>query len=292
MDGLEPSICHHLFDSYDHAALSETFERLAGAGFHGVELLGEPSWYPAETASLLRASGLQVTGLTAASRVSTGRDLVGHDENARRRAREHLLRCCDFANEVGTNVVGVAMSAVGRFRPHDDPDAEATRVEDALAWVDNLMQEAGMVGSIEVLNRFSSAHFTAPTAAAMAPTQRDGIRLTLDSFHLLTETRAIDDLVALAPQVANLQVSGGARGGLGSTLIDPSVFVEALIRGGYRGPVTLEAFPLGTAAFTDAGPQHAEAVHQIAGEFLAWWRSWEPSWRATTACDQTFVALR
>lgn len=280
MTSLKRSICHHLFDTYGAADLRATFDDLAGLGFDAVELLGEPTFYPAETAALVRSSGLTVTGLTAASRVSTGRDLTHYDPLVRARTREHLQKCVEFAQDIECSVVGVALTAVGRFRRDGDEAAEVGRIAEALDWLDQVANEAGVVFSIEVLNRYSSAYLNSPDADAEIGWRRPNVKLTLDTFHLLTELRSVEDIRAWAQDTANVQVSGGARGTVGLSLVDPGVFVAELAGGGYRGPVTLEAFPAGTAAFSDTENDDRALVIDIARDFIAWCDRWDREWHA------------
>lgn len=268
------SVCHHLFNAFDIDSIRHIFANLSGMRIDAVELLGEPSWYPSDTCQVLRDNGLYVSSITAAARRTTGRDLIHPSSKTRQLTREHLLRCVDFARCVDCNNVGVSLTAVGRFCRDEDSEAELKRLESALEWLSVTASREGIIFSIEVLNRFSSPYFNDPSEVLARFSDLPGVMITFDSFHLLTELRNFRDLRACASLTANIQVSGGARGSVSSGIVDPALFVNALVAGGFHGPVTLEAFPVGTAPFTDViGRDHQ--IFALVEDYANWFDEWQ-----------------
>lgn len=80
---------------YGEAPLEATLDRIAAAGFDGVELSGEPDrWRPAELRRLLAHSGLRPLALAASCAYpATRRDLAHPDPAVRAEAVAYVLRC-------------------------------------------------------------------------------------------------------------------------------------------------------------------------------------------------------
>lgn len=279
MKAFARSVCHHLFNTYEKSAIQTTTHRLAEAGFDAIELLGEPSFYPDDVAAIIRRSGLRVTSLTAASRISTGRDLVHKDRSVRANTREHIARCAAFAEELDCRFVGVSLTAVGRMVRDEDLAGELRRIDEALDWLDELGAATGITFSLEILNRYSSAYLNTVSDEGEIEWRRPNVGVTLDSFHLLTEVCALSDVELWAERTTNIQVSGGARGTVSRSLIDPGLFVSALANAGYRGPVTLEAFP-STTPFADIRAGELNELWTMADEFITWCEAWSERWES------------
>lgn len=280
---LYPSICHHLFDDYSERSVKRVVDLVSEMGFEGIELLGEPAYYPQNVDRIVRAGGLQVSAITAASRLTTGRDLTHAAPEARAATRLHIERCVDFAERVGCGLVGVALTAVGRFHKDKDEEAERLRIAEALDWLETTGRQRGVIFGIEVLNRYSSAYLNGPRDLDLLGGDRPHVKLTLDTFHLLTELESVEQLSEVGELVVNVQVSGGARGTVRRSLIDPGVFVSILAAHGYAGPVTLEAFPPGLAPFSDVATGASQSTLDLARDFLSWFRESSPKWNARPA---------
>ena len=74
--------------------MEQILDLLRRNGYAGVEILGEPGWFenPHNLSRQIADQGLEVTALTAASRLATGRDLANSDRTTRQRTVEHYLR--------------------------------------------------------------------------------------------------------------------------------------------------------------------------------------------------------
>lgn len=262
------SMCHHLVGSFSEESIRNLFPKFFDLGLSAVELLGEPDLYDATARDAIRTSDLEVSGLTAASRVSTGRDLVSADHAARAAAREHLLRCAEFALDIDTKVVGVALTAVGRFQRDRDYRLELDRIREAVDWLQAMGDKYDLFFSVEMLNRFTSAYFNSPRDVEMLG---DSCRVTvaLDSFHLLTELRELDDLAILSGRVSSIQVSGGGRGPMSKSLYSAANIVNKLVQFGFEGPIVFEGFPVNVRPFEDATYLPPSIIDHIR-TFVSW----------------------
>ncbi|MFI6394293.1 sugar phosphate isomerase/epimerase family protein [Nonomuraea sp. NPDC050547] len=250
---MQLSVCDSIFPQA--LGLNSLLDLLARSGFTGVELLGDPGSYPARHTlrSMITDRGLTVTALSAAARLRTGRDLSAADPKVRRATRDHLLRCVDFAADLGCGVVGVAVTAVGRHWHEESPAAEWGHAVEEIKAVAEHAKSAGTKLGIELLNRYT---------CALVRTVDDGLRLlsdvdssaaglVVDTFHAMME----ESDVAMAVRsggvhVVNVQVADSNRQAPGSGSLNLPALIGTLREIGYDGPLALEAFPPGLAPFT------------------------------------------
>jgi D-psicose/D-tagatose/L-ribulose 3-epimerase len=262
------SICHTMFGS--GLPVCELVALAVDLGYEGLELLGEPSAYQRDDPRLIREAGLQITALSAASRVETGRDLASAEPGPRRRAIDHLMRCIAFARECGCPVVGIAPSAVGRFTPHGTPADDRARAADSLAQLAPSLEGTGIRLGIEILNRYTSSCVRTVEEARMLMGLCAGevpIGLAPDLFHLVTEEADLLAALRLAvPDLATLQVSDSNRQGIGHGYLSIESIFDMLAAEGYRGPLALEAY-LSRQPFCDPDDEGLAAARTYAAEF-------------------------
>ena len=250
---------------YGDAALEETFARIAGAGYDGIEIPGEPHrWTAGELRRLLTAAGLAPLGLTASCGFpATRRDLAHPDPGIRRDAVGYLVDCLHLAAEIGAPLVQMLPSGETRLAPL------ATR-EQEWAWSVSAMQQAGREAarcgvriSIEPLNRYE-AYLVTNAADAQAYVTAVGspwVGMTLDCFHAnLEEPDIAASIRAAGPCLWHLHVADTNRRGLGHGHLDLAPIGEALDAIGYPGAVVLEVMPPGPDPFQSIKDQHSSAI--------------------------------
>jgi sugar phosphate isomerase/epimerase len=236
-------------------SMEELIAQLAKLGYDGVELLGEPNRYelPALRGAL-KGAGLEVTALTAACRVSTGRDLSSSDPTRRRNAREHFLRSFDLAGELGTRRVGVVPCGVGRYTLEGTHADEWQRAVEELAKLAEVARARDLLLLLEPLNRYTSPLVnTVDDAIRMIrATQSSAIAIGVDIFHMVGEERDIPQALARAGALlGNIQISDSNRGGIGDGFLNFSAIMKSLSTIDYSGPLALEAYPPGWRPFQD-----------------------------------------
>jgi D-psicose/D-tagatose/L-ribulose 3-epimerase len=241
-------------------SLDEAFGVVREAGIGAVELLGEPDRYErGELERALERHGLAVTGLTAAARLPTGRDLAHPDPRIRQRTLEHLVRCVELASQLGARFVGVAPSAVGRHWSEDRPERERAWLVAGLVRLAEQAERHGVVIGLEVLNRYATPTITT-VEAALELLEEAGDRpigVVVDLFHAAIEERSIPDAIrAAGPRLVDVQVADTTREGPGRGSLDFEAIARALVDADYRGPLALEAFPRGCGAFPTVGAEH------------------------------------
>ncbi len=262
------SVCSTMLGPMSVDQMCETARR---ADLDGVELLGEPGQYDIE--SLVATLGryeLKVTGLTAAARLSTGRDLSHPDSARRERGIAHLRACIALAQHLDAPVVAVAPAAVGRYW------LEATRPEEWAWCIASLRelayaaQEAGVTLALELLNRYAAPIVRDVEVALELIDEVDSgsVGLVLDIFHAAIEEPSIAGAVRLAgDRLVNVQVADSNRLGPGHGSVDFGALTTALVDIAYCGPLSLEAFPPGCGAFPDVRTGELPIVKSMLNEF-------------------------
>jgi D-psicose/D-tagatose/L-ribulose 3-epimerase len=250
---------------YGDAALEETLARIAGAGYDGVEIPGEPQhWIAEDLRRLLAAAGLAPVGLTASCTVpATRRDLAHPNPAVRRDALGYLVDCLHLAGEIGAPLVQMLPSGETRLAPL------ATR-EEEWGWSVAAMQEAGREAArcgiricVEPLNRYE-AYLVTDAAEALAYVRAVGspwVGMTLDCFHANLEEADIAGAIrAAGSRLWHLHVADTNRRGLGHGHLDLVPIGGALDAIGYPGAVVLEVMPPGPDPFQSIKDQHSPGI--------------------------------
>jgi D-psicose/D-tagatose/L-ribulose 3-epimerase len=248
--------------------LDRTFAIVSNAGLDAVELLGEPRAHdPHELREMLARHGLRVTGLTAAARLPTGRDLAHPDAAIRERTIVHLGECIALARMLGAPFVAVAPSAIGRYWLEAGRDAEWAFAVNGLAQLAEIADVNGVAIGLEVLNRYVTPTVTTVKVALRMIEDAGGgaLGLVFDLFHAALEERSIPDAIrAAGDRLLDVQVADNTREAPGRGSLDFKAIAQALVEVGYVGPLALEAFPRGCGAFPAVADEHlAESITYI-----------------------------
>jgi sugar phosphate isomerase/epimerase len=251
--------------------ITEAFALVAQSGIEGVELLGDPALYDADTLlAELAGHGLTVTALTAAARLPTGRDLSHPDPAIRAATIDHLRRCVEFARRIGAPVVAVAPAAIGRYWLEEDRASEWNWAAEGLRTLAIDADRCGVQLGIEILNRYAAPIVTTvATAQELIESAGGGpIGLVMDTFHSAIEERSVTDAIRDAGRsLVNLQVADNNREPPGHGRLDFAAMARALSDIRYEGAISLEAFPPGSNAFPDVTPDKIAATAAYVREF-------------------------
>jgi D-psicose/D-tagatose/L-ribulose 3-epimerase len=224
--------------------LAETAERLARAGYDGIELSGEPDLVDLdETRRILDAHGLTVTSICGL--YTPERDISHPSAAARQGGIDYVKRCVELAEAVGAGVVIVVPTAVGRVAPELTAEAELEAAAASLAEIAH-----GLDGSvrlvIEALNRFET-HLVNTLAQAdelRARVDSPHVALMADLFHMNIEERDVaGTLRAFGGSIAHVHLADSNRRPPGEGHTDFAEVVATLAAIGYDGSLTMEFLP-------------------------------------------------
>jgi D-psicose/D-tagatose/L-ribulose 3-epimerase len=239
---------------YGDAPLDETLARIAGAGYDGVEIPGEPGLFdPAEVRRLLARHGLAPLGLTASCQVpQTRRDLAHPDPAIRADAVGYVVDCLRFAAEIGAPLTQMLPSGEGRLAPLTTQGEEWAWSVEGMRRAAREAERLGVKISVEPLNRYE-AYLVTNTDEATAYLERvdsPWVGMTLDLFHAhLEEPDIRKAILKAAPRLLHVHVADTNRQGLGRGHLDAAACVCALQSIGYAGAAVLEVMPPGPNPF-------------------------------------------
>jgi sugar phosphate isomerase/epimerase len=178
----------------DLGELDRRMGRIAGLGYHGVELsASHPMPYPAEEViSLTRKHGLPVVSLLSGwSYGNEGLCLASPRADVRRRAVDRLIEYTGYAARLGAIVVVGLMQGLRTDEP-DETEANR-RIADCLRPVAEAAVDRGTVVVLEPVNHLQVG-FNHTAAEAVTMVERvgsPGLGYMLDTIHLNIEERSV-----------------------------------------------------------------------------------------------------
>ena len=246
---------------YGDAPLGATLERIAAAGYDGVELPGEPALLePLDVRRLLERHRLAPLGLTASCAVpATRRDLAHPEPVIRAEAVAYVVSCLRFAAAVGAPLVQMLPSGEGRLRPLASRREEWAWSVEAMRQAAREAERLGVRISVEPLNRYEAYLVTTADEALayLEAVNSPWVGMTLDLFHAHLEEPDIRKAIhKVGPRLFHVHAADTNRQGLGRGHLDVVACVRALQAVGYTGAVVVEVMPPGPDPFCsikDAG---------------------------------------
>lgn len=225
--------------------LEETARRLAGLGYDGIELSGEPDTVTATAARrIVEPLGLQVTSICGI--YTPERDLSHADASVRRAGVDYVRRCAELGAELGAGVVIVVPTAVGRTQPVADERSEWEWAVESIAMAAETIPPEGPRLVLEALNRYETYLVN---SLARADDLRQAVAssrvvLMADLFHMnIEEDDVVESVRAHAGHIGHVHLADSNRREPGRGHTDFAGVLSALETGGYRGSLTMEFLP-------------------------------------------------
>ncbi|MFA5025747.1 MAG: sugar phosphate isomerase/epimerase family protein [Candidatus Shapirobacteria bacterium] len=254
------SSCVGVFDS--SIAIDKIMGVLKNNGYQGIELLGEPKKYNlSEIKALLKEHSLSVTALTACSRLKTGRDLASKDKQIRDRTIDHYKECLYLASELSTPLVGVTLTAVGRFQVEDDYQSELQRALESLMIISATAKKLKKTIIIETLNRYASFMMNTvdECKSFINSNHLSHVGICADLFHMNIEEGNLGASIETAGNLLkNFHISDNNRRGIGYGHLDFKKIYQSLLKIQYSGPLALEAWASNKNPYNNQNNSFAE----------------------------------
>ncbi len=261
-----------------HDGLLPVLESLKRMGYDGIEVpifdLDRSHWE--RWARRLDDLGLERTANTV---IAPEHNPVSEDPVIRKAAYEHMRKVVDSCAAVGSSILcGPHQVALGVFTGRGATDDEWKRSVEHLRKVAEYAQDAGVVLTEEVVNRFELYHLNILDQAIRLVDEVDhpNCRIHLDTFHSHIEEK--DPAAAIrraGGRIAHVHVSENDRGVPGTGSVAWDATFDALREVGYDGWLTVEAFGNflpNLAAATKIWRPLFESEEQLASDALAFLR--------------------
>lgn len=249
---------------FGRASLREIVHRVAGIGFDGIELVGEPDEYKESEVNLLvDDAGLHVQSICGMHPGEAPGDLrlLSHpDPKERGRAIDYVRACVDLAKGVGARSVLVVPSMVGQPAPLVSRDADLDKAVLALRVAAEYAGSLDILLTLEPINRYEVG-LVNNIAEAISLAKRVGrraCRIMGDTFHMqIEEGDGIPNAIRRAGQYwfQHLHAADNTREAPGMGTMPWGEILSALHDISYEGGVSLEPLPKGASPY-DARKGH------------------------------------
>lgn len=230
----------------DPAELARRMERVAGLGYHGIELVAtHPLGYPLEElAALSRQFGLPVVSLLSGwSYGAEGLCLSSPDAGVRGRAVQRLHDYVGHAARLGAVVVVGLMQGLRGDEPDETTAGE--RIADCLREVARAAGAQGVSVVLEPVNHLQVGfnHTAAEAAALVERVGSPALGYMLDTVHMNIEERSLLQTIrAHGPRVRHFHLCETNGGPFGTGGLDFAAVLSALRESGYEHFVSVKVY--------------------------------------------------
>ena len=230
---------------YGEEPIEIGIERVARAGYDGVEIVGEPDNVDL---NFLRDQ-LSKNGVVASSIVSIftpERDIVSADASIRENAIHYLKKNINFARDLGAEVVTFTPTACMKISPELDLSAEWDLALHAARELVTYAGDNNVTLALEAWNRYETYLITRTEQAIRFIDEVDSPHLgyMADTFHMAIEERDIAASIRSAgSRLAHVHLADSNRAapGVGHTDFEP--IIAAIAEAGYKGWISYELLP-------------------------------------------------
>lgn len=224
-----------------------SFRRLQKCGYDTIEFAGEPDKLkPAECLALMKAYHLSADSICGIFS-GPGRDLTSWGEDAQT-AVGYLKKCVDFASAIGSTVIIVVPSPVGRTRM-PDTCTYGQLWENAVRNIREAAQYAGTKNirfAVEAINRYETFFVNTLEKAYRLVQEIDHkqVGIMADTFHMnLEENNMEQSLRMIADKLIHVHIADNTREPAGMGTIDFHALLQTLRDIRYQGILCMEFLP-------------------------------------------------
>jgi sugar phosphate isomerase/epimerase len=239
-------------------ATRRAIERVAAAGYQGIELAVSEPVALAEIRWSLAASGLEACAIAPGV---SGLDCAHPSARLRRAALDHLGASLELALELGAPVIIVVPSDCSEPVPRSTREDNLARAAETIAEAAALVPVGGPSFVIEALNRYETylVRTLAEAEALRAAIDSPHVALMADVFHMgIEEDCTAESIRAHADQIRYVHLADNQRREPGSGQLDIAGALAALSDSGYHGYLTMEFLPATDQALRSARSHVAE----------------------------------
>jgi sugar phosphate isomerase/epimerase len=230
---------------YGHEPIAAGIARLAGFGYDGVELVGEPAQN--DVAAIGRE--LKRHGVVASSIISIftpERDIVSSDEAIRANAIDYVKGNVDYAAALGAEVVTFTPTACMKIAPEVELAQEWEWAVSAAREVAGYAADQGIRIAVEPWNRYETYLITRTHQAVefVDEVGAPNIGVMADTFHMSIEEPDIAGAIRNAgSRLAHVHLADSNRAAPGEGHTDFDPIVQAILDVGYEGWISYELLP-------------------------------------------------
>ena len=230
-------------------------EQIKAWGYDGVELpvfdMNEANF--AAVGQKLKDNGLETTAVTVCT---AEENPVSPDAAVRQAGVDRLKRAVDMCSAAGaSHLCGPIHSALGEFTGQGRTDDEWNWAKESLSQAGDYAQEAGVMLTLEYLNRFECYFLNCAedTARLSREIDHSNVKMMYDTFHANIEEKCSASAIkTCADQLVHVHISENDRSTPGEGGVNWDSNFAALKEVGYDGWLMIEAFGLALPALAAA----------------------------------------
>lgn len=236
---------------YVNESVEKSIARLAGFGYDGVDLVGEPSRYDAaEVRALLEKYNIAASSLCAV--FSMERDFASADAKIRQQAVDYVKECVDFAKAIGAHSISVQASACMKTVAQAPFEQEWQWAVEGLRAAGEYALEANVRLTLEAWNRYET-HFINRLSQALKMVNDinlPNVGVMGDTYHMnIEESDMAEALREVGDKLYYLHIADSNRAAPGRGHIDFAPIAKALRDINYDGWVSMELLPAAADPF-------------------------------------------
>lgn len=224
--------------------IERTVARIAGQGYHSLEIEGAPERYDTrQVRELLKRHGLTCWG--SVTLMMAGRNLFARDEAVRASSVEYIKSLITMVKELEGRMVSVVPGTVGKIVPDGRPEEEWEWAVASMQECYEFAERSGVLLGIEPINRFETYFINrGDQALALAEATGPNCGVCLDIFHMnLEESDPFAAIRRTKGKLVGFHVADNNRFAPGMGTFDWPRIVETLREIGYDGPLSVEFCP-------------------------------------------------
>lgn len=172
-------------------------------------------------------------------------DISSNDPEKTRAGQARLIEYIHLCRDLGaTHLCGILHSAFQKYAVPTTKEGVARSV-DVLRHVGEIAAESHITLGLEVVNRYESNVLNTAAQAVEMCRRIDlpNVRAHLDVYHMnIEESDMSSAIIETGDYIGYFHTGDSHRGYLGSGSIDLTAAFRALVKSGYKGPITFESF--------------------------------------------------
>jgi sugar phosphate isomerase/epimerase len=237
-----------------------TLKRLGELGYDGVEFAAEPDQDLDALRRGMAENKLFCTSLCGMFPAS--RDLASSSAETRKTAKKYLHDCVDMAVTLGSPLIIVVPSAVGKTAPDGTYGEAWDNARGSIREAADYAGEKGVTLALEAVNRYETflASNLTLLKKLMEEVAHPSVKMMADLFHMSLEERSLEgSLRMVAPHLVHVHVADNTREPAGFGRTDFLSAFKMLHAVGYKGAVAMEFLPPVANPYLAAGMDSQEA---------------------------------
>lgn len=222
-------------------SIESTIKRIAGLGYHKIELAGEPAAYNTQKiGALLKDHGMGCWG--SVTLMMEKRNLLAADPKQRAESVQYVKDVVKMVHELGGSMVSVVPATVGKIVPDGRPEEEWEWAVTCMKEIYEYSESLGVQLGVEPINRFETYFINrGDQALALAKEVGPNCGVCLDTFHMNIEEDDMFETIRRAEgRIAGFHVADNNRMAPGMGKLDWPKIIETLKSTGYNGTLSVE----------------------------------------------------